>query len=532
MRARGRFCGWWVRCAALLSVLLAAAGAAAADSPLDGRPITRIVVIRDNIFDPDDPATSAWPYRWANAIHVLSREDFVRSMLLFEVGDPYSQDAADESARILRSLGIMNPVEIHAAEVTDGVEVTVRTHDLWTLELNGKIGISGARSSQTFSILEQNFLGWGREIKVGWSRDNERRSTEYGAFDPNIGGSRWQARLEYADRSDGHLYHVLAERPFYALETSDAWGFEWTDESLVEHLYSRSETAVTGRHDSETWRLWGGLRLPGDGDVTRRVTAGLDWRHHDFEDWGREDGGEYAAPEDRTIRGVQLGYQRVAARYLVVTGFRAWTVQEDVALGPNLQLGVTASLPALGADRRRVLLSGSADVARHTGRWLLLGSSWLDGRLEDGGLADAVAGFELVAAQLGERGLQARLRVEGSHDLGRDRQLTLGSETGLRGWDPDHFDGTGSAVLNLQWRRLVTRDLLGLVAIGVVGFVDAGYTWGPRVGPGTGRVRVDSGIGAIVDLTKVGTTNLVRIDVAVPDDGGGLTVTVSSAALF
>lgn len=490
-------------------------------------------MLRTNIFDTADPATSAWPYRWANAVHVLSREDFVRSMLLFKEGDPYSQDLADESARILRSLGIVNPVEIDAVEGADGVEVTVRTHDLWTLELNGNVGVSGSRSSQTFSILEDNFLGWGREIRVGWSRDNERRSVEYGVFDPNIGGSRWRARLQYADRSDGHRNLLQVDRPFYSLETPHAWGLEWHEERLVEHLYSQSRSVVSGRHESESWQLWAGLRLPGDGDVARRLTGGVDWRTDTFDDWQRTgDESSYPAPEDREIRGLRFGFERVADRFVVLTGFRAWTVQEDVALGPNLHLGTTVSLPALGADRGRLLLAGAADVARRRGRWLLLGSSWLEGRLEDGGLADAVAGFELAAAELGDSGLQARLRVEGSHDLGRDRQLTLGADTGLRGWDPDHFDGTGRAVFNLQWRRLVTRNLLQLVAIGVVGFVDAGYTWSPRVGPATGRVRVDTGIGIVADLTRVGTTNLMRFDVALPDDGGGLTITVSSSSLF
>jgi hypothetical protein len=42
--------------------------------PLDGLPIVRIVLVRRDIFDTNDPSTDAWPYRLANALHVTSTE--------------------------------------------------------------------------------------------------------------------------------------------------------------------------------------------------------------------------------------------------------------------------------------------------------------------------------------------------------------------------------------------------------------------------------------------------------------------------
>ncbi len=86
---------------------------AAENTDLDGRTIVNIIFERYDIFDTSDPKTSKWPYRAANAIHIRSREGFIRSMLLFGEGDAYSEADAAESARLLRSLGIMNPVEIY-----------------------------------------------------------------------------------------------------------------------------------------------------------------------------------------------------------------------------------------------------------------------------------------------------------------------------------------------------------------------------------------------------------------------------------
>jgi hypothetical protein len=110
--------------------------------------------------------------------------------------------------------------------------------------------------------------------------------------------------------------------------------------------------------------------------------------------------------------------------------------------------------------------------------------------------------------------------------------MTLGAKIGLRGWDPDFFDGTRRAVVNLQWRTLVKRDLLQLGSLGIVLFADAGYTWDARIGRDTDGVRANAGIGLLADLTSVGIAKLARLEVAFPDDGSGYVITITSTALF
>jgi len=136
------------------------------------------------------------------------------------------------------------------------------------------------------------------------------------------------------------------------------------------------------------------------------------------------------------------------------------------------------------------------------------------------------------AAQLGTRGWQVRLFAENSRNLDLNRQLTLGAEIGLRGWDPDYFDGTGRALLNIQWRRLIKERVLGLFSVGVVVFGDAGATWDPRVGQDTDGIRLDAGVGLLFDLAHLSRSNLLRVDVAMPDDGSGPTITVSTSTIF
>jgi hypothetical protein len=520
-------------CAAILLVPVPAKADPEIDPALEGLPIAAIHVNRNDIFDTTNPKTKAWFYRWANALHIVSKEDFIRSMLLFEEGDPYSASVAAESARILRSLGIMNPVDITARKVDEGVEVTVETRDQWTLKVGAKLGIFGDRTTYYIDAEEENLFGWGKAVGVAYESDDERSGWAVNYFDPNVLDSRWRVSLAHADFSDGYLDEVVVDRPFYSLSTPWTWGVNGFRQELVDHLYSQSESVVRGLRNTERLGIWGGGRLPGGNIITRRLIGGWEYRRDRYSDWVWEIAGEpYPAPEDRTINGPRLSYEQVANRFVVVRGFRAWAVQEDVALGPNFRFTTIFSTPTFGGDRRRVLMSGGAHAARQLGKWLILGDTWFSGRVEDGGTHNFVAGVQVGAAQLGKSGLQTRLLVEGSHRLDSDRQLTLGADLGLRGWDPDYFDGTGRAVLNLQWRKLIKPEVLGLFSVGIVFFGDAGYTWNPRVGPDTNGVRFDAGAGLLFDLSHLGRSTLLRVDAALPDDGGGLTVTISTSTIF
>jgi hypothetical protein len=503
------------------------------DPALEGLPIVAIHINRNDIFDTTNPKTDAWFYRWANALHIVSKEDFIRSMLLFEEGDPYSASVAAESARILRGLGIMNPVDISAREAGEGVGVTVETRDQWTLKVGAKLGYFGDRTNYYIDAEEENLFGWGKAVAVAYEADDERSGWALKYFDPNVFNSRWRVSLAHADFSDGYLDEVVVDRPFYSLSTPWTWGASGFRQELVDHLYSQSESVVDGVRETERISIWGGGRLPGGGDITRRLVGGWEYRRYRYSDWVWEPTGEpYPAPEDRTIEGPRLSFEQVADRFLVVRGFRAWTVQEDVALGPNFSLGAILSSPTFGGDRNRVLMAGRGRAARQLGRWLVLGDTWFSGRVEDGDTYNLVAGLQIGAAQLGSRGLQARLLVEGSHHLDSDRQLTLGADLGLRGWDPDYFDGTGRALLNLQWRQLIEEEILGLFSFGVVFFGDAGYTWKPRVGEGTDGVRFDVGIGMLFDLAHLGRSTLLRVDAAIPFGGSSITVTISTSTIF
>jgi hypothetical protein len=514
------------------TVLIAAAVAAATPEVPPGTPIVAVRIIRTDIFDLSEPGTSAWPYRWANALHVLTREKFIRSLLLFRVGDKLNPALLAESARILRATGFLNPVEITAHPVAGGAEVVVETHDQWTTEVGLSFGMFGNRTHSGGSLSEENFLGWGKTLDVEFDRNPERTTTTFTYEDPLFLLTRWQLKVQYRNASDGRTEALQLDYPFFALSTPIAGGVEWKRETKNEYLYSADRKVVSGQAVHRHLLLWGGLRLPGDDVFTNRVTLGVFSDQAKFGEWAWADGRTYPEPEQRQLAGIQVGWQHLADRWRVVRGFRGWVRQEDVSLGPNWNGSVGFSLPLFGADRARFPVAAEFDVGTLNGpqySWL---QSVFNARLERGRLDNAVTTLVVGTAKAGPVGWRARIQLDLGSRLDLDQQLTLGADTGLRGWDPDTFDGTSRAVANVEWRHQLTGEILHLAVFGVAVFADVGQTWNPRVGPSTGGLRKDAGLGLLIESTRASLLRIVRIEAAWPDRGKGPVVLVSGDSLF
>ncbi len=504
----------------------------AAGEVAPGTPIVAITVIRDDIFDTNDPATSAWPYRWADHLHVTTHERFIRSLLLFKVGEPLDPALLAETERLLRATGFLTPVTITARPAPGGAEVVVRTHDEWTTLVGLSFGVFGKRKHAGGSLSEDNLLGWGKELDLEIDSTTERTTRTFEYKDDLFLASRWQLELKHVNATDGRTDALHLGYPFFALATPRATSLDWDRITLTEHLYVGGNQAVSGTAKAQGFVLWGGVRLPGEGATTDRLTLGVFEDKAEFSDWRWSDGRPYPTPVGHDLAGVQIGWDHQLDRWKVVSGFRAWQRQEDVPLGPNWNVTAGFSSPAFGGDRSRVKVAGSFNLGFLVGpqySWLNLGTS---GRIEGGGFANAVTHLDLGTARTGPVGWRGRLSLDLGHDLDGDRQLTLGADTGLRGWNPDTFDGTSRAVANLEWRHVLTGEVLHLGIIGGVVFVDAGRTWAARVGPPTDGVRKDAGIGLLVESTRAALLRVIRLEVAFPDRGGKPLFLVSGASLF
>jgi hypothetical protein len=533
-RRRGETCGtrWIVAAACALAAFAAPGAGVGASEVAPGTPIVAVRIERHDIYDLDDPATSGRAYRWIDALHVLTRENFIRSLLLFQVGDALDPLRLAESELILRSTGFLNPVTISAQPVPGGAEVVVETRDQWTIGVDFAYNVSGNRESSGGSVSDDNLLGMGKRVLLDFSSDPERRSMTVGYRDLTFFGSRWQLDLKYTDSTDGFAHFLRVQYPFFALKTPRAGGVEWRQEVAEGYLWSEGERAVTGAADTRDFETWFGLRLPGEGIRTDRLIVGLFGERARFGEWSRVDGSPYPRPADRDLLGAEAGWEHQTFRWKVVQGFRSWHRQEDLPLGPNWRLTAGFSSPALGGDRPRLRYRAVLDVGRWRERTYMWMQADLAGRFESGGLSNAISHLELGGAMTGKAGFRLRAAADLGHELDGERQLTLGADTGLRGYDPNSFDGTSRVVANVEWRRRLTGEFLHVAVLGLTAFVDGGKTWGARVGPSTEGWRSDVGAGLLLEITRASVVRIVRLEVALPDRGGQAVFQITSQSLF
>lgn len=517
----------------LLGVLCAVATpGAGTEEVAPGTPIVAVRIDRHDVFDLDDPSTSAWPYRWVDALHIVTREDFIRSLLLFRAGDRLDPVRLAESELILRGTGFLNPVNISARPVPGGAEVVVETHDQWTTGVTVSFGISGDRRSASFGLWEDNVLGLGKSFLFDISSDPERTSTKFRYRDITFLRSRWQLELEHQSSSDGSTDHFRMEYPFFSLETPRAGGVEWRHDESRRYLLSEGERRVEGEAKTRSWEVWGGLRLSRGGIRTDRLIAGAFGERALYRNWQSLYGPPYAQPQDRNLVGVEVGWEHTTFRWKLVRGFRAWLRQEDLPLGPNWKVSTGLSLPLLGGDSTRLRYHGTFEAGQFAGRTYTWQRVDLSGRVESRGLGNVITHVEAGGAITGSAGLRVRVAADLGYALDGERQLTLGADAGLRGYDPNTFDGTSRAVANMEWRHRITGELLHVAALGLTAFADYGKTWGARVGPSTEGWRGDVGAGVLVELTRASLVRILRLEVAFPDRGGKPIYLITTDSLF
>jgi len=127
---------------------------------------------------------------------------------------------------------------------------------------------------------------------------------------------------------------------------------------------------------------------------------------------------------------------------------------------------------------------------------------------------------------LGKHTAVGNFFIDFGENLDGDRQLTLGADTGLRGYEAFTFDGDKRIVLNLEERAHLVDDLFQLVSIGTAAFVDVGAASRQSLGSMLGNdVYGDVGIGLRLGFPRATGSGIVRIDIAFPfrdgPDGSG-----------
>jgi len=492
--------------------------------------IASISIERTDVFDAEE-ARDHPPYDLANKLHILTREEVIRRELLFKVGDAADPEALYESERNLRRLSFLHPnSSIEAVPRDDGrVDVIVHTRDAWTTRPDFSLKREGNRTTGRFGLKESNLLGRGKSLEVEYRRDLDRTSDGIEYADPRLAGSRWTLHATHLSRSDGRLYSLFAERPFYSLLTPEAGGGGGSHFSQVTTLHLDGHDAPGFRQIHNDLMAHWARALQASYRCVRRLDLRLRFEEDRFAvEPGEEPlaalppiggAGYVALPDDRRFRILEAEYQSEKVEFVKVNYLDKFDRYEDLNLRGNLAASLGVS-PAFLGDKNTHLFFGwryerwfhpSANTYLHA-------SAGTKGRYVAGVGQNVVTGFDMTHYYLWppRQTLVVHLGQDWGHNLDGDFQYLLGGDTGLRGYDARRFDGNKRLLANLEHRTYFVYDWLHLVSIGLAGFADAGYAWRVGQNEDLGDVVGDVGIGLRFDITRGSTGSVFRIDYGYP----------------
>lgn len=488
-----------------------------------GARIGKISIHAANIFDLDDPAEDKALFRLMNGLHVRTRDAVIERQLLFESGEPFRVQLVDESERLMRSTAYLYDADIRIAACDErSVDLEVHTQDVWTLKPGFTLSRSGGESRIGFDLQEDNFLGRGGGVRYARRIDEERRSTEIGYSDRNLGGRWISLDTTIADNSDGHEVGVGIERPFYALDTRWALGARVLDHRLEDPVYSLGDEIGQYREDIEYLHVYGGWSGGLRDGWAKRWLAGVVYDNREFDD---ADGSIDPAliPEDRKLLYPFVEYQLIEDRFQRAANLNQIHVTEDVSLGASIRLRLGLLSESLGADRRGAMFSmlarrGYGDPYRVL--WDF--AAHAHGRLESGEVNNAVVGgaASWYFRQSDRRLLYAAVRGDVSEKLDLDNPLEIGGDNGLRGYPLRYQRGDARAQFTIEQRYFTDYYLWRLFRVGGAVFFDAGRVWGenPYGGENMGWLK-DVGFGLRLGSTRSSIGRMIHIDVAFPLDG-------------
>ena len=488
-----------------------------------GATIGEVRIDNRNIFDLDDPREDNWLFRLANTLHARTRPQVIRHDLLFKPGERVSARLIEETERLLLTKRYYYAVAILPENYRDGVvDIHVMTRDTWTINLNAKYSRSGGHNASQIGIQDTNLAGTALTLGYFQSSDPDRKGSEFEARYPQAFDGHTELVYQNGNYDDGFRKAATISRPFYALDTRWAYGANWERFSRVDPIYSAGDNIAGFRHLSDGGEAFAGWSRGLVNGWTHRFSGGIYARDDSYE----REPDEVAPvpfPVDHKVRGPFFRHEAVQDDFLRTRNRNQIARTEFAEMGFHSLLQVTRALEGWGSTRSAWLYSavvgdGFVVAPGHDLHATLTAERRIDSRgepLDQQGLL-----LRYYAPQNRHAAFYGSVQLDRVGDGAPVPDLlSLGGDTGLRGYPIRYQHGEQRAILTLEQRGYTDWYPFRLFRVGGAAFIDVGRAWkGANQNVINSGWLADAGVGLRLSLDRAAFANVLHIDLAVPVD--------------
>jgi|694.fasta_scaffold13033_2 outer membrane protein assembly factor BamA len=519
-----------------------------------GKRYIRSITIKINDIFEDYSST---PYKIAESIKYKTHESVIRNELLFKEGDRFDPYLLKQFERNLRLMRYLREIRVVPTFDGDAVDIAVYARDSWTLIPFLSYSSGTGQRNRGVGLTDSN-LGGGA-TRVDWRYIEQASRTSYGfaVSDRQAFGTLHNMDLGIAERSDGTVYELIYGLPFRSLEQRDAWQIDAGKQDTVGRLwYAGTENYIFRQHLDDFTALYtfaGKGAHPAEQDdpytgiykgqtiLSQRYSVGIGYDNANFYQATEQDykdldldpstvsNNPADLPADRRFNGPLFQYQSVQPKFITMNYIDRFDRPEDYNLGDESLVLMQVAPTSLGSLYNAVLTTANRSRGwKTTDRSFLRGEIGGSTRIAQDQIENTLlrgeAKYYSVIGDLfmgerflGRHTLASQFYLDWGERLDKDRQLLLGADTGLRGYEINTFSGDKRFVLNLEERTHLADDVFQLVSLGTAAFIDVGAANSNSIAELFSEdVYSDVGFGLRFCFPRSSGGGVVRIDVAVP----------------
>jgi len=489
-----------------------------------GLVIDSIEIDNRNIYDLTDERYRNLLFRAANRLHLVTRDWVVRRELLFAVGEPFSPELADETARNLRTRLPFNDAWIEVQELAPGrLLVRVVTVDQWSL-IGGLRSIhrDGNETDLRLGFEERNFLGRAQFFSFDYFWQEKHPDFVQVAFrESRVMGQRYSVSLDY--RSDPYytIKSLSAGRPFYELAQRLTFGLAVQDELIRERRFDdEGNLAAQWMNSGDELQLSAGFRF---GPANRKVSLESEYKYYSsrVRDLYLDTSSATVEllPVDSSYHRFLVGSTYRLQSFIVEQRISGFGYHEDMTLGLRVSLaGGRAFRPDFKRHYYDLLLGGLA-WSKKLGNNILRveygRAFWLKHAQELRHTSDLTVVWYNNRLSFVTLALRSRYQSDRG---GSFQRLVLGGKTGLRGHPTEHSAGNRLHICNLESRFFTGLEILS-IKVGAALFWDAGRTWQPDEALTARGYSMSVGGGLRLSLENLLRGEVIRIDGVYASEG-------------